>query len=209
MLPPGALGRGDVPILPSREVYEILRETGFAPTGAPHLRGFTYVITAVNRRGDDGRVVIDARSGQVMSFTPAYRLGDDYEEGMNDGGPRGPYGPNGPRGAVPPSPPPPMPTTSNAPRPPAAIPRVASRVVPQPVPRPATVAPQVAARPEAAPAPAQQSTTSAPKPAAVTAAAAPPPAAPTVGQVNTPAPQVLLPQVLPTQPMPEAQGLEY
>ena len=214
MLPPGALGRGDVPILPSREVYEVLRETGFAPTGVPHLRGFTYVVMAVNRRGDDGRVVIDARSGQVISFTPAYRLGDDYEEGINDGGPRGPYGPNGPRGAVPPSPPPPMPTTSNAPRPPAAVPRVATRVVPQPVPRPAAVAPQVAARPEAAPpAPAQQSAAPMPKPAPVTAAAAPPPAAPTVGQAKSApqilSPQVVSPQVLPTQPMPEAQGLEY
>jgi hypothetical protein len=219
MLPPGALGRGDVPILPSREVYEILRETGFAPTGVPHLRGFTYVVMAVNRRGDDGRVVIDARSGQVISFTPAYRLGDDYEEeGMNDGGPRGPYGPIGPRGAVPPSPPAPMPTTSNAPRPPATVPRVASRAVPQPVPRPAAAVPQVAGRPEAAPPPAQQSATPMSKPAPVTAAAAPPPSAPTVGQVK-PAPQVQSPQVqspqvlptqvLPTQPMPEAQGLEY
>jgi hypothetical protein len=197
MAPRGPLSRGDgMALVPPHEVFEVMREAGFLPTGVPRLRGFTYVITAIDRRGGDGRLMVDARTGGIINFVPS----DGYEEGMN--GP--PVGPNGPRGAAP-LPPPPMPAMANVPRPPAAIPRVASRAVPQPMPRPAAAAaPQIAAKPEVAPQPPlQQPAASEPKPAV--AAAAPPPApAPTVGQVKPAAPQVL-----PTQPMPDAQGLEY
>jgi len=210
MAPRGPLSRGDgVGLVPPREVFAAMREAGFLPTGVPRLRGFTYVINAIDRRGGDGRLVVDARTGEIVNFVPS----EGYQEGVN-GPPGGPYVPRG----APPLPPPPMPAASNAPRPPAAIPRVASRPVPQPMPRPAAAAApqatarpeaglQAAARPEPALPPAQQSVTPEPKPAAVTAAAAPqPPAAPTVGQAK-PAPQPQ--QILPTQPMPEAQGLEY
>lgn len=212
MAPRGPLSRGDgMALVPPHEVFEVMREAGFLPTGVPRLRGFTYVITAIDRRGGDGRLMVDARTGAIINFVPS----DGYEEGMN--GPPG--GPGGPRGAAPP---PPMPAMSNVPRPPAAIPRVASRAVPQPMPRPAVAvtpqaaarpeaaarpaaAPQIAAKPEAAPQPPLQPAASEPKPAPAVAAASPPPAsAPTVGQVKPAAPQLL-----PTQPMPDAQGLEY
>jgi hypothetical protein len=198
MAPRGPLSRGDgMGLVPPHEVFAVMREAGFMPTGVPRLRGFTYVINAIDRRGGDGRLVVDARTGEIVNFVPS----EAYEEGMNSP----PAGPYGPRGASPP-PPAPMPATANVPRPPAAIPRVASRPVPQPVPRPAVIASQVAAKPEAAPQPPpQQSAIAEPKPATV-AAAAPPPAAPTVGQAK-PAPQAS--QILPTQPMPEVQGLEY
>jgi hypothetical protein len=207
MAPRGPLSRGDgMALVPPHEVFAAMREAGFMPTGVPRLRGFTYVINAIDRRGGDGRLVVDARTGEIVNFVPS----EGYEEGMS-GPPNGPYGP---RGAAAP-PPPPMPAASNVPRPPAAIPRVASRTVPQPQPRPAAAAArpeaappasQAAVRPEAIPQAPQQPATSEAKPAAVTAAAAPPPAAPTVGQAR-PAPQAS--QILPTQPMPEAQGLEY
>ncbi|MBV8699701.1 hypothetical protein [Bradyrhizobium sp.] len=201
MAPRGPLSRGDgIGLVPPHEVFAAMREAGFLPTGVPRLRGFTYVINAIDRRGGDGRLVVDARTGEIVNFVPS----EGYEEGMS-GPPGGSYGPRG----APPLPPPPLPAMSNAPRPPAAIPHVASRTVPQPMPRPAAAAPQAAARPEAAPQPPQQPAASEAKPAPVTAAAAPAAPsspAPTVGQVK-PAPQGS--QILPTQPMPEAQGLEF
>ena len=48
-------------LLPPREVYVVLRESGFSPLGAPRLRGVFYSIAAINRDGDDGHLVIDAR----------------------------------------------------------------------------------------------------------------------------------------------------
>jgi hypothetical protein len=197
MAPRGPLSRGDgMALVPPHEVFAVMREAGFLPTGVPRLRGFTYVITAIDRRGGGGRVVVDARTGEIVNFVPS----EGYEEGMN-GPPAVPYGP---RGAAAP-PPSPMPATAAGPRPPAPIPHVASRTtVPQPMPRPAQAAPQIAARPEAAPP--QQPAATEPKPAPAVVAAAPQPAAPapTVGQVKPAAPQIL-----PTQRMPEAQGLEY
>ena len=195
MAPRGPLSRGDgMSLVPPHEVFAVMREAGFMPTGVPRLRGFTYVINAIDRRGSDGRLVIDARTGEIVNFVPS----EGYEEGIN-GPPGGPYGPRG-------APPPPLPAASNAPRPPAAIPHVANRAVPQPQPRPAAAPPQAAARPEPAPQPLQQPASSEAKPAPVTSAAAAPPPAPTVGQAK-PAPQAS--QILPTQPMPQAQGLEY
>ena len=68
---------GYVPsVLPPREIYAILREAGFSPLGAPQQRGLFYTIAAVDRRGEDGRMVIDARSGRILRFMPAYQMGD-------------------------------------------------------------------------------------------------------------------------------------
>ncbi|WP_076865079.1 hypothetical protein [Bradyrhizobium mercantei] len=222
--PPPRFGR--VPsLLPPVEVYTVLRENGYLPLGAPQQRGFVYTISVIDRGGDDGRLVIDARDGHIIRFTPAYRLGDNYEEEMS-----ATYGPVGPM---------PRPIQARVPRPPAPIPHVASRVpVPKrsplsaksaqglaPAPAPATQAaapttpaaavqaavPPTAASPTqaAAPAPAEQ-TAGAPKPAE-TQAAAPQPVqraeVPTVGQA-APAPAAPAPALLPTQEMPKVQGLE-
>ncbi|MTV16620.1 MULTISPECIES: hypothetical protein [Bradyrhizobium] len=214
--PPPRYGR--VPsLLPPVEVYTVLRENGYLPLGAPRQRGFVYTISVIDQGGDDGRLVIDARDGHIIRFTPASRLGDNYEEEMS--ATDGPIGPM------------PRPIQARVPRPPLPIPHVASRV---PVPKrsplsakaqapapaaqaPATQAPAPAAQaavPQAAtpqpaqaaaPAPAEQAT-AAPKPAEAQAApqAVQQAAAPTVGQ-GAPPPA---PAILPTQAMPKVQGLE-
>ena len=69
-------------LLPSTEVYSVLRDNGFSPLGIPRLRGFVYTIAVIDRGGEDGRLVIDARNGRIIRFMPAYRMGGDnyYEE---------------------------------------------------------------------------------------------------------------------------------
>ncbi|MCP1972782.1 hypothetical protein [Bradyrhizobium elkanii] len=215
--PPPRYGR--VPsLLPPVEVYTVLRENGYLPLGAPRQRGFVYTISVIDQGGDDGRLVIDARDGHIIRFTPASRLGDNYEEEMS--ATDGPVGPM------------PRPIQARVPRPPLPIPHVASRVpVPKrsplsakaQAPAPAAQAPAAAAQ---GPAPAAQAAvpqaaTAEPAQAAAPtqAAAAPKPAeaqaapqvvqqaeAPTVGQgAPPPAPA---PAILPTQAMPKVQGLE-
>jgi hypothetical protein len=63
-------------ILPPQEIHAILREAGFSPLGTLQQRGPVYTVAAVDRRGDDGRMVIDARSGRILRFTPAYQMGE-------------------------------------------------------------------------------------------------------------------------------------
>ena len=208
-LPPDApVTRYGPSLMPPLDVYTVVRENGFSPLGIPHQRGYLYVIAVIDRAGEDGRLIIDARNGRILRFMPAYRMGGYYGEeypppygtargpyGGVDPGPNGPPG-AGPYGAVPPTMGPrssgPLPPASNiggALRPPASIPRVASRNVPMPEPKP----PQTAARPALAPM--QQS-------AAVPAKPADTPAAPVVGQAKP------APTIQPTQEMPKAQGLE-
>jgi hypothetical protein len=178
-------------LLPAIEVYTIVRENGFSPLGIPRQRGLVYTIAVIDRGGDDGRLVIDARTGRIIRFMPAYRMGDNYNEDLT-----GSYGPAGPL--------PPVRAVRGPPRPPLAIPRVASRTpsvpTPKPLPHavaePKPVAPVAAApAPIPAPAPAQQSAAAQPAPAAAPAAAAPVEAKPSA-------------QIQPTQEMPKAQGLD-
>jgi hypothetical protein len=179
-MPPEAPPPGYGPrLLPPLEVYTIVRESGFSPLGIPQQRGLVYTISVIDRGGDDGRLVIDARSGRIIRFVPAYRMGDNFNGDLDLA-----YGPVGP---LPPA------TNSSyrrAPRPPLPIPHVASRSA---TPLPKT--PPHAARPEAAPA--QQS--------AVTAKPAEPQAAPPSPTVGVAKPSV---QIMPTQEMPKAQGLD-
>ena len=76
--------RGPAPaLLPATEVYAVLRENGFSPLGIPRLRGALYTIAVIDRRGDDGRLVIDARDGRIIRFMPAadaYGMAPAYEE---------------------------------------------------------------------------------------------------------------------------------
>jgi hypothetical protein len=178
-MPPEAPPPGYGPrLLPPVEVYTVVRESGFSPLGVPQQRGLVYTISVIDRGGDDGRLVIDARSGRIIRFIPAYRMGDNFNGDLDVA-----YGPVGPL------PPPTNSSYRRAPRPPLPIPHVASRSA---TPRPK--APPHPARPEAAPA--QQS--------AATAKPAEPQASPpsTVGVVK---PSV---QIMPTQEMPKAQGLD-
>jgi hypothetical protein len=175
-------------LLPPMEVYTVVRESGLSPLGIPQRRGLIYSIAVVDRGGGDGRLIIDARSGRVIRFLPAYGMGRIFNDDLA-------YGPPGM---------PPMTNARGAPRPPRSVPNVASRTVPLPKASP------LAAKPEAEPqvqhsaaqqSVVQQSAAVQPKPAEaqVTQEAA----AATVGQAKPPpAP------LQPTQEMPQAQGLE-
>lgn len=171
-------------LLPPEEVYTVLRESGFSPLGIPRQRGVVYTISVIDRGGDDGRLVIDARTGRILRFLPANRMGDNLDDALTVS-----YGPPGPPPAV----------VTGVPRPPRAVPRVASRTPAVPLPKAsprAGEAKPLAARP--ATAPAQQSAAAQVKPAEP----------PTTGQAAAPVEARPTPQILPTQEMPQAQGLE-
>lgn len=182
-------------LLPSTEVYSVLRDNGFSPLGIPRLRGFVYTIAVIDRGGEDGRLVIDARNGRIIRFVPSYRMGDNfYEEQSALGRPSAAPPPQarapaqGPAQAQTQAPN----HIQAAPRPSKPASQVASRTVPMPKASP------IAAKP--APAPVQQATAPAPKPTEAQAAAAPA----ATGTV----PAKPEPQIAPTQDMPNAQGLE-
>ena len=249
-------------LLPPQEVYTVLRESGFSPLGIPHQRGYVYVIAVVDRAGEDGKLIIDARNGRIIRFQPAFRTGGyyggDYRSPYGPSGPgpygaegRGPYGPSasgpygpsgpgpygaegpgrygpsgpgpygaegpgrygpsgpGPYGAEGPGPYdavrpgaagslPPMTDNRSALRPPASIPRLASRT-PVPAPKPAEFAVKPAQGPAQGPAqqPMRQSAAVQAKPAD-----APPAAAPAASQAKP------APTIQPTEEMPKVQGLE-
>lgn len=167
-------------LLPSTEVYAVLRDNGFSPLGIPRLRGFVYTIAVLDRGGEDGRLVIDARNGRIIRFVPAYRMGDQFNEES-----RAIHGLPG------------VPAPDHlvgAPQPPRSSPKVASRTVPVPKANP------LAARP-ATPEPVKQAAAPAPRSAEVQAAAPP---AVTTGS----APDKPVPQIAPTEEMPKPQGLE-
>jgi hypothetical protein len=187
-------------LLQPTEVYTVVRESGFSPLGIPQQRGYVYTISVIDRGGDDGRLIIDARTGRILRFIPAHRMGEHFNDDLTMN-----YGPPGP---LPPT------QVRGAPRPPKSIPHVASRTVPVPKASPLAaakpaaaepVAKPVAAEPAAKPAavaePVQQSAAAQPKPAEVQT---PPPAVATTGAAQArPAPQIA-----PTQDMPKMQGLE-
>jgi hypothetical protein len=198
-MPPDAPAPGNAPLpgygprlLPPQEVYTVLRESGYSPLGMPRLRGPFYTIAVIDRRGNDGRLVIDARSGQIVRFVPAYRIGENYS-----GDAATPYvtTPYAPAGRLPP-----ISNVSGPPRPPASVPRVASRTPPTiPMPKAAPSRPDadkpVVEKP--APQPSQQSAAVQVKPADAPAAA--PPAVEA---------KPAAPPIQPTQEMPKVQGLE-
>jgi hypothetical protein len=188
--------RGPVPaLLPSTEVYAVLRENGFSPLGIPRLRGAVYTVAVIDRRGDDGRLVIDARDGRILRFMPAadaYGMAPSYEEP--------PVAAYRQQSALP------RPTMirGGPPRPPAPIPHVISRSVPLPKAAPPRAeTPVAAARPvDQAPAPQAQPAQQTVAVQARPVEPAPQAATPTVGQAKPAA------TILPTQEMPAAQGLE-
>ncbi|MHB8271082.1 PepSY domain-containing protein [Bradyrhizobium sp.] len=163
-------------LLPPAEVHAIAREAGFAPLGIPQQRGLVYTISVIDNAGDDGKLVIDARSGRIIRFIPVYWRGDNFNGDLDIA-----------YEAVGSLPPPIYSGYRRAPRPPLPIPHVASRSA-APLPK----APPHA-RPEAAP----------PQQSAATAKPAEPPASPPSPTVGVAKPPV---QIMPTQEMPAAQG---
>lgn len=187
--PPSQYGPGPYdPAIPSYEVVTILRSGGFRPLGGPSRRGRFYVVSAIHPNGDDGRVVIDAYSGRIVRFTPASSV---IRASRNNSMVLVYQGPTFP---------PPMSSMRGIPRPPSAVPHLASRSpssapLVTPKPRPAA-APQ---KPETAQAP--------PVPAPVEskpAAASPPLVTKPPETAAAPA----KPVVQPTQPLPPVQTME-
>ena len=99
-------GRGPT-LLPAREVYTVLRDNGFSALGSPRQHGFFYTISVTDRRGGDGRLVIDARDGQIVRFVRGDRMDANLYGGVVGG----------------------------VPRPPASVPQVASRGDSVPLPK--------------------------------------------------------------------------
>jgi len=98
MSPAGGPGYGHAPngdgpnsygprLLPPPEVYTVLRDHGFSARGIPRKHGFFYTVPVTDRRGDNGRLVIDARNGRIARFVPAYRWGAGFGAGLAYGPP--------------------------------------------------------------------------------------------------------------------------
>jgi hypothetical protein len=174
-------------LLPSTEVYSVLRDNEFLPLGIPRLRGFVYTIAAIDRGGESGRLIIDARNGRIIRFLPSYRTDDNFDQEQS--ALRGPFMAQPPQAQAGPQVQAPD-NVQAAPRPSRPA-HVASRAVPMPKASP------IAAKP--APARVQQAAAPAPKSAEVRAAAPV-----TTGS----APAKPVPQIAPTQDMPNVQGLE-
>ncbi|NEW94644.1 hypothetical protein [Rhodopseudomonas sp. BR0M22] len=109
-------------VLSPDAVTRAARAEGFAPLGYPRQRGLVYTMAAINPDGDDGRLVIDARTGRLVRFMPAWQMGDRMEEvtvasyGRIQGLPHF--------------------IERNPPRPPKPVARLASRATATPLPRP-------------------------------------------------------------------------
>jgi hypothetical protein len=200
-----------VMLLPPREVYMIVRESGYAPLGMPRQRGVIYTIAVMDSDGEDGRLVIDARNGRILRFLPAFRMGDDFATDTPASRPPAPLASVPPPQASIPG------RQASVPIPPASVPRplvpvprhlasrssgVPSPKAPPPVavaePKPAAAPLAAAPEPAAAPLPPQQSAAAQPKPAEATLPGV------TTGQ----APAKPSVRIMPTQPMPRAQGLD-
>ena len=189
---PGPAAR---PMLPPDQVMSVLRTSGFSPLGRVTQRGWTYTVAAMDRTGEDGRLIIDARTGQIIRFIPAQAVD---ERTMAVYGPPGPppvayAGYENRRGS--------LLDLRHAPRPPVAVPRAASRAAPKGAARPVSPAAASATTPTVA-APAQQSDV----PAAAKPVVAESKPATTVGVAGSSAPATL--KLWPTQAMPDVQTLE-
>jgi hypothetical protein len=192
-------------LLPAREVYTVVRENGFSPLGIPQQRGLYYTIAVIDRGGADGWLVIDARDGRIVRLMRADRMGDNGNGELTQQ-----YGAVGPL--------PPVSNVRGGPRPPASIPRVASRTPSVPIPKAAPLRAgepkSLAAKP--APEPAQPSEAAPPAqpsqpPQQSAAVQVKPAATESTPQVAAPAPVEAKPAATPIQPtqeMPKVQGLE-
>lgn len=204
-IPSARYERSPRPMLPPEQVVTVLRASGYSPLGRVTQRGWIYTIAALDRHGEDGRLIIDARTGQIMRFIPAQAVDERMMEA---------YGPPGP-----------PPTTyagyenrrgslldlRHAPRPPNAVPKTARRPAPKAATQTAQPSPGGTAPAPQAAAPAQQAAASSTEPAAAAkpvAAETTKPAAATVGAAGSSAAAPSTLKLWPTQAMPDVQPLE-
>jgi hypothetical protein len=57
-------------LLPPHEIITVVRSTGLAPLGRPARRGNNYVVRAIDEIGQEVRLVVDGRVGEVLSVMP-------------------------------------------------------------------------------------------------------------------------------------------
>jgi hypothetical protein len=155
-----AIGEGEE--ISQLEVARMLRSTGYSLLGQINRRGWVYTVSVLNPRGDDGRAIIDARTGAIIRFIPAAAVNARLDDQLGVI-----YGPPGP--------PPVAQDISRAPRPPKGVPQADKRkAAPKladrmPVSGPVTASSPVSAKPEKsnpADAHAEMKPASAPQPAA-------------------------------------------
>jgi hypothetical protein len=131
--------------LPPEQITTIVRSSGLHPLGPATARGPTYVVRAADRRAEIVRVVVDARSGEILSVIPVVEGG---QRGIGASGPPPPYRPGtriahpGADAVDPGAPPPPA---ARSPREIAATPGG------PPLPRPRPIAPSAVPVTPAAP----------------------------------------------------------
>jgi hypothetical protein len=80
---PVQLAQFDYRGVPPHEVAAIVRSMGLNPVGTPLRRGRDYVQHAVDRRGEQVRVIIDARFGDVVAVRRLYARGP-YDDDRPD-----------------------------------------------------------------------------------------------------------------------------
>lgn len=182
---PAVAGLG--PVLPPLEIGKILRANGLTPQATPVRNGEAYQVRAIDRRGRQVRVAIDARYGDILMVRPIAMMPPGAYGPRPYGPPPGYYDDDMPTGAVGAYPPPPgagPPPGRTAVLPPAhpPVPR------PKPAAKPAAAAAAPTA-PEAAPAAAAHAAPPLSEPtqpsAAASAPAASPPAAPAMPPVQS------------------------
>lgn len=197
------------PVIPAGQVVAILRSTGYSPLGQVTQRGWIYTVAALDPNGEDGRLIIDARTGRIMRFIPAMEVDARLSDRMAMM-----YGPPGPppvtgvgyeyrRGS--------LLDLRRSPRPPASVPRAAKRSAPNVATGPAAGSPAQQAAGPAQPSAPVPPAASAAKPIPAETTAENKSAASTVGVVRPSAPPSSTPAPLhlwPTQAMPDVQTLE-
>jgi len=190
-LPAGPVA-GLGPVLPPHEIGKILRANGFAPQATPVRNGEAYQVRAIDRRGRQVRLAIDARYGDILMVRPIAMAPPAAYGPRPYGPPPGYYDDDMPTGAIGAYPPPPgagPPPGRAAALPPAhpPVPR------PKPVAKPTAAAAAAPAAPQAAPASSAAPPASAPAAPPAAAPAASPPAA------TAPAAAPALPPVTPLE----------
>ncbi len=91
---PLRVAQANAEILPAHEILTIIRSTGLDPIERPVRRGATYVLRAVEAGGEEVRVVVDARHGDILSVTPTVSASRAVRPGLR----MGPYEPMAPEG---------------------------------------------------------------------------------------------------------------
>lgn len=198
------------PVLPLPQVVAVLHAGGYSPLGPVTQRGWIYTVAALDPNGDDGRLIIDARTGRIIRFIPAMVVDEHLNERMAMA-----YGPPGPpsmamaryegrRGG--------LLDLRHAPRPPAVVPSTARRPAPKIVarhPQQKTGPAAVQATPAAPAAQPQATDAKSVTPATVgvaqSAGANSTAAKPAASPAEVKPPEIKL---LPTREMPPAQTLE-